>query len=140
MKNVRFNPLNIQNKITQVEVAEALGDSSWTDKPGRMSLRNGVFTMRKGYYYRHGANAESVFKSNLEKLNAAFDVTDVDYGDHYASFKSGEGILKNSYWWMSFKLKRKDPGIVSGDLPDNVKKALEETFKDYGVVVDTTMV
>lgn len=94
-------------KITKQQVSEVLQLSENCD-PQCLSLSSGVFTYRKGYYWTPSVAPIEFFRKNLQKLSEKFDVTDVIYGDNYHPFRGGEGIKKNSHYWMKFKVKEKN--------------------------------
>jgi len=71
------------------------------DDPGHVTFSKGHFTIRRGYFYRHGKTPEDLADCVRRVLPDAL-VTDM--GDHYAPFRGGEGIRKNSYFWVQIKL------------------------------------
>lgn len=92
-------------KTTRDEVVKALEIAS--DDPGTLTLSKGFFTLRRGYYWRPKKTPEETFEATLQKLQAAgFTVADVEYGDHYAAFRGGESVKKNSHYWMKFRCER----------------------------------
>jgi len=70
-----------------------------------VSKRNGVFTVRKGFFYTHGGNAVK-FKNRvvaeLEKLNLNFEV--VDFGENWAPFRGGAPLPQSSHWFVKFEV------------------------------------
>jgi hypothetical protein len=65
------------------------------------SKHKGVFTARRGYFYTHGGTAEKFRDKIVEALPGA---NVIDYGDHYASFRGGASLSKQSHWWVKFTL------------------------------------
>ena len=99
--------MTTKTKITRDEVATALG-LDLTGDPSKLTLSAGTFTLRKEYFWRPKTTEEASFLPNVERLtNAGFEVTVIEYGDHFASFKGGESVKKNSHRWMKFKVSHK---------------------------------
>jgi len=93
-------------KITKEEIAQILCLSPDRD-PDQLTLSSGKFTIRKGYYWTPNRSPEEFFSKTLFRLENLFEISDVTYGDNYKSFNGGEGIKKNSHYWMKFKAKRR---------------------------------
>ena len=78
--------------MTMKEVKNKLHADSYSSK-------GGVFTVRKGYFYRMSRTGET-FKNevseNIPKANI------IDYGDHWTSFKGGAPLAKSSHWYVKF--------------------------------------
>lgn len=83
-------------KITQVEAL-------LTDVSRTISLRHGVFTVKKSYFYRNGMTAGGLWDRVQAKIAAA---QLVDCGDHWHEFVGGakSGSAKDSYFWVKFSL------------------------------------
>ena len=66
-----------------------------------VSKRNGVFTVRRGFFYTNGKTAK-----NLEAtvLRIFPDAKVVDSGEHWAAFKGGASVAKQSHWYVNFTL------------------------------------
>lgn len=92
--------------VTREEIAQVL-EMGLSD-PGKLERsKSGVFTCRKEYYWLPKKSAEDSFAPQVAKLEAAgFTLTAIEYGDKYASFKGGEGVKKNSHYWMKFKAEK----------------------------------
>jgi len=63
--------------------------------------RNGNILIRKGYFYR-GKQDEYSF---AQEINKQLDIHDikakmVKCGDHWASFKGGASVAKQSHFWV----------------------------------------
>mgnify|MGYP003334221242 FL=1 len=63
--------------------------------------KDGTIVIRRGYFYRHGKDAEDFRIAVCKVLNK----TDIqysikDYGDHWAAFKGGASLAKQSHWWV----------------------------------------
>ena len=66
----------------------------------RVSLRNGVFTGRRSYFYKNGLSSD-LFADKV--ADAGFEV--IEHGDHWAAFKGGADLAKQSHFWVKFKVK-----------------------------------
>ena len=92
--------------VTREEIAQVLemdlGD------PGKLERsKAGVFTYRKEYYWRPRKSEQESFAPQVAKLEAAgFTLSDIEYGDKYTSFKGGEGVKRNSHYWMKFRASK----------------------------------
>lgn len=94
-------------KVTRNEVLAALEIPADADKD-KLTLSAGTFTLRKEYFWRPKTTEQASFLPNVERLKAAgFEVAVIEYGDHFTSFKGGEGVKKNSHRWMKFKVAHK---------------------------------
>lgn len=93
-------------KVTKQEIADVFGLSQDSD-PDKLTFSKDVFTFRKGYYWSSRKPLEEIFENNVKQLaDAGFLAEDLTFGDHYATFKGGEGIKKNSHYWMKFKVTK----------------------------------
>jgi len=73
--------------------------SSLADTVGKK--RDGSFIIRRGFYYRHGADAESYKIAVCKKLMGAgvgFHIK--DYGEHFTTFRGGATIANQSHWFV----------------------------------------
>jgi hypothetical protein len=63
--------------------------------------RDGSFVIRRGFYYRHGADAETFKMAVCERLNdSGIDYSIKDYGEHYTTFRGGASINAQSHWFV----------------------------------------
>ena len=63
--------------------------------------RDGTIVVRRGYFYRHGQDAEDfqlAVGSALIKAGIQYSIK--DYGDHWARFRGGASLAKSSHWWV----------------------------------------
>ncbi len=90
-------------QITCDDIAKAIGLSDGRD-PDTLSLSKGVFTLRKSYYWRPKKTPEESFENTIALLVEAGYTVQSEFGDHYAAFKGGESLKKNSHYWMKFKV------------------------------------
>ena len=71
------------------------------DGADTISRKDGVITVRKGFYYQMGKTSED-FKNKV--LKAFPDAKIIDFGEHYAMFRGGASVAKGSHWYVKFKL------------------------------------
>lgn len=70
-------------------------------------VNRGVYTVAKPYYYRM-IKAEDFKNSVIEKLKENnIEVELVGYGDLFKAFRGGEGVWKQSHFWVKFKITSK---------------------------------
>jgi len=61
------------------------------------------FTIRKGYFYRMGKSAQGLAETTVNTLSkAGFNVVVVERVDHYAPFRGGESVARNSHFRVVF--------------------------------------
>lgn len=95
-------------KVTTADIAKAL-DLDISDDPSKLTLSKGYFTLRREYYWRPRKTEQESFAPTVQKLQeAGFQLSDISYGDHYAAFRGGEGVKKNSHIWIKFKADRSE--------------------------------
>lgn len=63
--------------------------------------KDGTIVIRKGFYYRHGKDAQDFMLKVGALLKAAEVPCSVkDYGEQYTAFKGGAAVSKQSHWWV----------------------------------------
>lgn len=63
--------------------------------------RDGSFVIRRGFYYRHGADAETFKMAVCERLtDSNIDYSIKDYGEHYTTFRGGASINAQNHWFV----------------------------------------
>ena len=85
-----------KKKITTKEIEKMLGSDFDT-----VSKRNGIFTIRKGYFYTYGKSEQDLV--NTIELKIPF-VKVIDSGNYCAPFKGGASIANQSHWWVRFTI------------------------------------
>ena len=63
--------------------------------------KDGTIVIRRGFFYRHGKDAEDFFLTvckHLNKTDIKYSVK--DWGEHWAAFKGGASISKQSHWYV----------------------------------------
>ena len=66
-----------------------------------LSKKNGIYTIRQGFYYKMERSEEKLKKNILEVYpNAEI----IDSGEHWAAFRGGQTIASGSHFWVKFKL------------------------------------
>lgn len=63
-----------------------------------LSKRNGVYTARKGFFYRHGKDSGTFAQRIADELNA----TILDHGEQWTPFRGGAPVARSSHWWVKF--------------------------------------
>lgn len=64
-----------------------------------ISKRNSIFTVRKGFFYRHGKSTQDLIDNIKAKiLNAII----IDSGEHWAAFRGGASVANSSHWFVKF--------------------------------------
>ena len=69
-----------------------------------ISKRNGIITARWGFFYRHGRDAY-YYMNKVKELIKNAEI--IDFGEHWAPFRSGESVANQSHWWVKFKIKER---------------------------------
>jgi len=78
---------------TASQVGERIG--------GEVTKRAGVFTYRRGFFYRNGVTSQDV----VDMVKAAYpEAVVVDSGEVWRSFNGGASTAKSSHWWVTFTL------------------------------------
>lgn len=66
---------------------------------------NGIFTCRKGFFYRMGKNAMS-FKQDIEQqlLKSGILFSIIDFGEKYTNFIGGADLKNQSHWFVKVEI------------------------------------
>ena len=65
------------------------------------SKNKGVFTVRVGFFYRHGRTAEWLKE---KVLNAYPQANIVEFGEVWKPFGGGASVANSSHWFIKFTL------------------------------------
>lgn len=66
-----------------------------------VSKKDGVFTVRRGFFYSHGGSAEKF----AERVKSAIpNATILDCGEVWKPFRGGASVANSSHWWVKFSL------------------------------------
>jgi len=69
--------------------------------PDQLIKSKGVFVYRSGYFYRHGQDT----KTHVNKVLSTFpDAKIIDSGDHWAAFRGGASVAKQSHFYVKFEI------------------------------------
>lgn len=69
--------------------------------PDSVSLKNGVFTIRRGFYYTNGFTADAY----AAKVKAAFPTVRIlDSGEVWKPFRGGASVAASSHWYVKFEI------------------------------------
>lgn len=73
----------------------------YTPRADTVSLKNGVYTLRRGYYYTFGKSQADL----VADLKAHFpEAVVTGGGNHWASFNGAAPLHKSSHWWVTFTM------------------------------------
>ena len=65
------------------------------------SVKGGVFTLRRAFFYRHGGDADKF----AARVTAAFpDAVILDCGEVWKAFRGGASVAQQSHWFVKFTL------------------------------------
>lgn len=64
--------------------------------------RDGSIVIRRGFYYRHGVDAESYRIEVCKVLNKCDGMPYAlkDWGEHWTTFRGGASIANSSHWFV----------------------------------------
>lgn len=65
------------------------------------STKNGVYTIRKGFFYTNGFTAEKLAERVLEAYPEA---KILDKGEVWKPFRGGASVAASSHWFVKFTL------------------------------------
>lgn len=69
--------------------------------PDTASVKNGVFMIRRSFFYTGGFTADGY----AAKVKAAFpNAIILGCGEVWKAFRGGAGTAKQSHWWVKFEL------------------------------------
>ncbi len=66
------------------------------------SLKNGIFTVRKGFFYTFGKNIE-IYEDMVK--NAFPNAKIIDSQEIWKPFRGGASIANSSHWFVKFTFK-----------------------------------
>lgn len=68
--------------------------------------RDGTIMVRQSYFYRHGMDSTQFADKVSEFLKEeGIAATVIDSGDHYADFRGGASVAKQSHFWAQVKIE-----------------------------------
>ena len=63
--------------------------------------KDGTIVIRRGFYYRHGQDAEGFRIAVCKALNRTpLKYSIKDYGEKYTTFRGGASLANQSHWWV----------------------------------------
>ena len=81
-------------KITRNEVSEKI-------RCDQVTLSKGVFTARRGFFYRNGRSVQNL----IDAVKAEFpEATILDSGEIWRPFRGGASVAAQSHWFVKFTL------------------------------------
>jgi hypothetical protein len=81
-----------KNKIGIKQVEELISADT-------LSLRNGVFTARRGFFYSGGVTAQAYAAGVIAAVPGAVLL---DCGSKWTVFRGGASCANQSHWWVKF--------------------------------------
>jgi len=92
-----------------MNVLKTLREELHPDGIGRS--RNGLITLRNGFFYRHGKTAE-MFADRVRACIAekGLPAEVVGCGEHWAVFKGGAALRNSSHWWVTVREVQRESG------------------------------
>jgi hypothetical protein len=66
-----------------------------------ISQKDGVYLVRKGFFYTHGKGTED-FETRVKEIFPEAII--LDSGEVWKPFRGGASVGKQSHWWVKFKL------------------------------------
>lgn len=63
------------------------------------SVKNGVFTVRKEFFYKFGKNVGSCIE---QILNVFPDAKIIEYDEVWKPFRGGASVANSSHWYVKF--------------------------------------
>ena len=84
--------------MKNVDIKEKVGADT-------ISKKEGVYTIRRSYFYSHGFDQNKFAEGVLRQFpNAKI----IDSGNHYASFRGCDSVAKGSHFWVKFILNENE--------------------------------
>lgn len=80
--------------MTNAEVRKAV--EGFADS---VAILNGVFTVRRGFFYRCGGSAEAL-RAAVEKAVPGACI--LDSGEKWTAFNGGASLARSTHWWVKF--------------------------------------
>lgn len=70
-----------------------------------ITKRNGIFTIRKGFFYTMGGSADK-FRDSVEAelINHDIRFETIEADEVYKAFKGGAPIVKQSHWYVKVRI------------------------------------
>ena len=90
--------------MTNKEIRAKLRDEGCCDS---ISQRDGKWTVRRTFFYRHGGTAEKLWLS-VNKLLP--DASLVDMGEVWKPFNGGASVARSSHWYVVFTMPTSEQG------------------------------
>lgn len=78
--------------------AKAIRDTLSVDT---VSVKNGVYTVRRGFFYPHGKTSQNLADRVLEVYPTA---TIIEHSEVWKPFRGGASIPNQSHWYVKFTL------------------------------------
>jgi len=93
-------------KQTKAELIKEIEDKCNADS---ISIRKGIYTVRRGYFYSSGGSAEKF----AARVQAAFpNARILESGNHWTPFRGGAKLANSTHWFVKFTLEDKKEETV----------------------------
>jgi hypothetical protein len=91
---------------TRNAIAEALLFSgSYEDDRAWLTHKDGVYTIRNGFYYQHGKTSQDHANEVTAQLTAAGIAHEVvEQGTEHKGFSGGASVKASSHWWVAVRI------------------------------------
>ena len=108
IENYKTNKLNSFKEIIRMkkesltikEIRQKVQDNfACSDDTTCVTFRNGIFTVRDSFFYRHGKD-ETVLVNQV--LGVFPDADIIDAGEVWKAFRGGANVKNQSHWWVQF--------------------------------------
>jgi hypothetical protein len=70
-----------------------------------LSVKGGIYTYRRGFFYTNGCTSEQCASNILRKLKESGLTGEViDHGEKWTRFIGGAPLARQSHWWVKFRI------------------------------------
>lgn len=77
--------------------------NGFADTVGRN--RDGTYTVRREFFYRHGMDSVKFSQNLMERLAAQGVMVElIDRWEHYTGFRGGASVRNQSHWGVKFRV------------------------------------
>lgn len=74
------------------------------DNFSQVSMRNGEWTVRVGFYYTHGGMSDKVVERVRLALISICEIDVIDHGEVWKPFRGGASVANQSHWFVKFRV------------------------------------
>lgn len=80
-----------------------------------ISSNGGIYTVRRGFFYRHGASSHDIARQVAAKIPLAKVIS---HGEVDKPFRGGASVAQSSHFWVKFVIVKPEPTALVVDLVD----------------------